>query len=205
MIFLHGVGSNGANLAGLGHAWRDCLPDTAFAAPDAPVPFDQGYTGRQWFSVQGATAANRPGRVLATSKAFDDVLHGIIEAQGFADRLDRVALVGFSQGSIMALDAVVSGRWPVAAVIAFSGRLASSAPFEPATATRVALIYSTADPIIPAADSISAAGRLEQMGVSPSLQLLDRIGHRISTEGARLAGAILSETIGSMRAVGQPS
>ncbi|CAK6488139.1 hypothetical protein PANNVG_00130 [Pantoea sp. Nvir] len=39
VIFLHGVGSNGEDLAALGRHWAPLLPDVIFAAPDAPYPF----------------------------------------------------------------------------------------------------------------------------------------------------------------------
>jgi phospholipase/carboxylesterase len=114
VILLHGVGSNGADLLQLADSWRSELPETQFAAPDAPFPSDFG-TGRQWFSVTGVTAANRAGRVLAAREAFNRTLTEIVSAHGLGDRLERVVLVGFSQGSMMALDAPWSGNWPVAA------------------------------------------------------------------------------------------
>jgi hypothetical protein len=102
----------GDDLAGLGPMWADRLPDTAFASPDGADPFDHDPTGqaRQWFSVTGVTPHNRFARIVAARDAFDRCLAEIVERHGFAGRLDRVAMAGFSQGSIMALDAVVSGR-----------------------------------------------------------------------------------------------
>jgi phospholipase/carboxylesterase len=70
--------------------------------------------------------------------------------------LHKVALVGFSQGAIVALDAAVSGRWPVAAVIAFSGRLAALSPWSAALATPVLLIHGDHDQVIPYTESVQA-------------------------------------------------
>jgi phospholipase/carboxylesterase len=40
VIFLHGYGSNGADLIDLAPYWAAALPDTLFLAPDAPQPCD---------------------------------------------------------------------------------------------------------------------------------------------------------------------
>lgn len=192
VILLHGVGSSGADMASLGDLWREALPATAFAAPDAPFASDMG-RGRQWFSVRGVTEENRPGRVLAAREAFDATVQGIIDAHGFSGRLDRVALVGFSQGSIMALDALASGRWPVAAIVAFAGRLAAIQPLAPATETKTLLIHGDADRIMPVGESMAAAEALGTLGVSVEVRILPGLDHRISAEGARLAADFLTE------------
>ncbi|QJU59164.1 prolyl oligopeptidase family serine peptidase [Sphingomonas sp. AP4-R1] len=191
VLFLHGVGSRGGDLAGLGGLWRERLPDTAFVAPDAPFPFDQGSGGRQWFSVAGVTPDNRAARIVAARGAFDALVSDILEREGFADRLDKVAFVGFSQGSIMALDAIASGRWPVGAVVAFSGRLASPLPIAPGSA-RICLIHGTADPVMPVAEARAAEAALRAAGAPVSLHIEQGGGHMISAEGIRIAGDFLA-------------
>jgi len=196
VIFLHGVGSNGADLAPLGQAWRALLPETEFASPDAPEPFDRGGSGRQWFSVSGVTEANRPDRIAEAREAFDRVLSGLIAEAGLTDRVDRVALVGFSQGSIMALDALASGRWPVGAVVAFAGRLASPEPITPSTGTRALLLHGGADPIMPVSETASAEARLTDAGVSVERHVFPGVGHSISADGMAVAGSFLQRIFG---------
>ena len=192
VILLHGVGSNGADMAALGRAWATSLPDTIFAAPDAPFAFPHG-AGFQWFSVAGVTEANRPQRIEAARADFDRVIGSIIETNGFAETLDRVAFVGFSQGSIMALDAIATGRWTVAAVVAFSGRLASVPPLSPSLATRVLLIHGSADPVIPAGETVKAAAGLQAFGMSVESHILPGLGHTISADGAQRGATFLSD------------
>lgn len=191
LIVLHGVGSNGADLAPFGELWSRGLPDTDFAAPDAPFAFPYG-GGRQWFSLDGVTPQNRPGRVAAARESFDRLIGAIVSAHGLENHLDRVALVGFSQGAIMALDALASGRWPVAAVVAFSGRLASPPPLTPSIGTRVLLVHGAEDTIIPAQDSERAASTLRGLGIEAGLHILPGIGHGIPPEGVALAQDFLA-------------
>jgi len=190
LITLHGVGARGADLADVGQEIARSI-GAQYASPDAPQPYDFGGPGRQWFSIAGVTAANRPARVAEARAAFDAILAGIIAAHGLQDRLQDVALLGFSQGSIMALDAVASGRWPVGAVAAFSMRLASPTPLTPALHTPVLLVHGTTDPVMPTAEATHAEAALSNAGVPTTLHLLPGVGHAITPAGVALAEAFL--------------
>jgi phospholipase/carboxylesterase len=194
IILLHGVGSNGLNMMALAEAWRASLPGTVFAAPDGPFAFEHG-PGRQWFSIAGVTDQNRPQRIAAARSAFDQVIRAQLEQHGFEDRLDRVAFVGFSQGSMMLLDAVVSGRWPVAAGVAFSGRLASPPPFEPSHGTKLLLLHGSADGVVPAAEMGQARTALHAYGLDVETRLFPGLGHTISAEGATMAHAFIAASL----------
>ena len=196
VVFLHGVGASGADLAPLAEPLSAFLPSTAFAAPDAPVRFDGGGSARQWFSVSGVTPANRAERVERARDGFDQVVKAAIAERGFAGRLDRVALFGFSQGSIMALDAIASGRWPVAAVVAASGRLSGAAdPLPAAAATPVLLLHGEADATVAAEESRRAATWLKAAGFTVETRFFARLGHSISSEGVEAAGVFLARAL----------
>ncbi|MGV1831007.1 alpha/beta hydrolase [Allorhizobium ampelinum] len=111
---LHGVGSNGADFAPLANSWKASLPSAVFVSPNAPAPSSVG-SGYQWFSVAGVTEDNRSARIADARRSFDQVISSIVEGNGFTDKLDRVALVGFS------------------------GRLASPLPLQPALEAHILL------------------------------------------------------------------
>jgi predicted esterase len=119
VISLHGIGASGAQLMPLAGGWRGGLSTARVAAPDGPV--HSSYGGHRWFGVDGSEL--RPDRINAIRQAFDDVIHKIVQREDFAEDLDRVTMVGASQGAIMGLDAAASGRWPVKALVSFSGLL----------------------------------------------------------------------------------
>ncbi|MEB5706640.1 MULTISPECIES: prolyl oligopeptidase family serine peptidase [Pantoea] len=194
VIFLHGVGSNGDDLAPLGHHWATLLPDVIFAAPNAPERFAAGF-GWQWFSLTDVTPENRPGRVRAARAAFDATLNAIVAQHGFADRWQDVVLVGFSQGSIMALDALASGRYPLAGVVAFSGRLAVEGQLTPQAHVPALLIHGQADEVIPWQESESATTRLRAAGVPVDARFEPATGHTISGPGAMHAAAFIGQCL----------
>ena len=192
VILLHGVGSNGANMLSLADAWRANFPDVQFIAPDGIMAGPQGF-GRAWFSIDGVTDTNRPQRIEASRTAFDDMMKDIIAKAGFEQKLDRIVFVGFSQCTMMALDAVVSGRWPIAAVLAYSGRLATRLPYH-AVKTRIRLIHGDADPVIPVNETRKADDILREIGFDVETTILPRVPHMISAEGVEL-GCIFLESI----------
>lgn len=192
VIFLHGVGSNGADLAALAPAMAPALPGVAFETPNAPQPCDFN-SGYQWFSVSGVTPENRAERIRAARRAFDAVVSESLKRHGFSDRLDRVAFVGFSQGTIMALDALVSGRWPVGAIVGFSGRLATKDIAESVASVPVLLQHGTMDGVIPVGETLDAEKRLKALGVPVETLILPGLGHAISAAGIDRANAFLAE------------
>lgn len=194
VIFLHGVGSNGDDLAPLGQHWAGLLPDVKFASPDAPFPADQG-AGFQWFSLTGVTPKNRPARVRDARQAFDATLTQILASHGMQNRREKVVLVGFSQGAIMALDALASGRWPLAGVVAFSGRLAYEGALTPHPHTPVLLVHGHADSVVPWTETDSASLRLKSANVPTETQLEPTTGHTISGRGAKRAAAFIAQCL----------
>ena len=189
-IMLHGVGSNGADMMGLAQVLSPSLPNVDFVAPDAPSPAGFGQ-GREWFSIAGVNTENRPARIEGVRASFDALINKILAEKGYADRLDRVVLIGFSQGSMMTLDAVASGRWPVAAAIAFSGRLATNPPFT-VTPTKLLLLHGDADPVVPVQETLRANEMLGTAGFDVAHQIFPNLGHSISGDGIKRAVAFLS-------------
>ena len=193
VVLLHGVGSSGADLEGLGHFFQPMFPDVIFSSPNGTEKFDGGGAGYQWFSVAGVTEASRPGRIVEARTAFDAAIKQIFAGHDIDPSQDRVIFLGFSQGSIMALDALVTARLPLAGVVAFSGRLSSPQPYAPVSDTPVLLVHGQADPVIPWQESESAATRLAGIGVPVITFFEPDLPHTISMAGIDKATAFISQ------------
>ncbi|WGY44873.1 dienelactone hydrolase family protein [Vibrio sp. ABG19] len=192
VIFLHGVGSSGADLERLGDYWASSMPDVAFLAPNGPFPFDQG-NGYQWFSISGVNEVNRAIRVHDARAALDKTLSDLLLEHGATWEKDQIVLVGFSQGTIMSLDVVASNRLPVHAVVGFSGRLASPQPHEVNTRAPLLLIHGKADPVIPFSETEKAAQQLKAQGAKVTTLFEDGIPHTISQQGAERAAQFIRQ------------
>jgi phospholipase/carboxylesterase len=189
IVLLHGFGSNGNKWNPLIAAWRPVLTRSIFAAPDALYPCGEG--GFKWFDGSETGEASSSEMVVAARADFDEMLRSVIVAENFTDRVDRVALVGFSQGATMALDVLVSGRWPVAAVVAFAGRLRSHGPIVRRRDVLASIIHSDADPVVPATESQRIALALRRHGIQVERRIVNARAHGISPEAAEIASAFL--------------
>ena len=123
--------------------------------------------------------------------AFDDTIGRELRRAGFEARLDRVAFVGVSQGAIIALDAVASGRWPVGALVTFAGLLPPIPIFAGANTTDVLLKHGSEDQTIPPRETLRAAQQLHAAGFKVESDVLAGVGHTVTSEGLELARQFL--------------
>jgi phospholipase/carboxylesterase len=190
VIFLHGIGASGAQLMPLAASWRASLTNTRFAAPDAPI---HHWRGHQWFSTEGDPLD--PARIRLAREAFDALMNDVVHREGFSDVHDRVAFVGVSQGAIVALDAVASGRWKVGALVSFAGLLPPQRISSASNTTPVLLVHGQNDTTIPYMASTLAAAQLGTAGFKVELDVEPGVGHTISSSGAEKALAFLRRTL----------
>lgn len=173
-ILLHGVGGQPNDLLPLAQRFRAVFPNAVFLLPEGLAPFDGGLSGRQWFSISGVTEENRPSRVAEAMPA----LHALITQS--QDRFKLVppdtALVGFSQGAIMALEYTVAHDGGVGRAISFSGRFAKL-PDHVSQLTTLHLLHGEEDTVIPVEHAQAAFERLSQAGGDVTLDFATSIGH----------------------------
>ena len=194
VVLLHGVGSNAQDLVPLADIWREALPQTAFTSLDGSEPFDGGFGGRQWFSLRDVDEQNRPGRVAAAWPALHKMLDAELAHQGLG--YGQLALVGFSQGSMMSLHHVATNPQGAAVVVAFSGRLAS--PVVARNGTPLTLIHGEEDEVIPVQELEYAADAFSAAGYTVDAYALLGVGHTISADGVALGEAALERTLGAL-------
>jgi phospholipase/carboxylesterase len=193
VVLLHGLGADGHDLIGLAPHWAQLLPDAEFVSPDAPFPCDMAPYGRQWFSFQTRTPAN----VLAGVRAAAPLLHAFLDDALAARGLDdgKLALVGFSQGTMMALFVGLRRPKAAAAIVGFSGRLLAPEllPGEIRSRPPVLLVHGDNDPVVPFESLALAVQGLEAAGVAVEQLVRPGLGHGLDDEGLRRGGAFLRD------------
>lgn len=178
-LLFHGVGGRGSDMLPLAEALREQYPQAAVLSFDAPVPFDGvpgGGSGYQWFSVQGISEENRLERVAAALPGFVALVRNWAAQYGLS--WERVALGGFSQGAIMALEAVQAEPQLVGRVLAFGGRHASLPGHAPEDVS-VHLLHGMADPVMPYRLVVQSARTLMELGADVTADVLPGIGHEL--------------------------
>src|SRR5580698_11120502 len=197
VIILHGYGADGNDLIEIAKVWQPLLPDAAFVAPHAPEPCGQAPTMRQWFAL---TFRDPDERWVGVNKARP-VLERFIDAE--LARLDlpasALALVGFSQGTRMALHVGLRRAVPPAAIVGYSGLLVLPPDGNPETLAAdiksrppVLLVHGDQDELIPVEALFQGTQALAAMGVPAEWHLSAGIGHGIDPEGLRHGGEFLA-------------
>ncbi|KAA2214787.1 alpha/beta hydrolase [Teichococcus oryzae] len=189
VVLLHGYGADGNDLIDLAPHWAQAVPDALFISPHAPLPCEGGPYGRQWFSLQDRS----PAMLLAGAQAARPLLDEAIAAECAAAGLPEthVALMGFSQGAMMALFTGLRRPAAPAAILAYCGRLIGEEllPAEIASRPPVLIVHGEVDEVVPAEASRAAEAALRQAGVPVESLYAPGLAHGIDDAGLS-AGAL---------------
>lgn len=196
VVLLHGVGADGADLIALAPEWAEALPEAAFVAPDAPFPCDMTPFGRQWFSLSDRDPARLAVGVRAVAPAVAAFLREELDRQGLPP--SALALMGFSQGAMTALEVGLRGPVPPAAILAYSGALLAPETLAAEIRARppVLLVHGEADEVVPAWASRFAESALRAAGVPVEALFRPGLGHGIDAAGLAAGAAMLRRVFG---------
>jgi phospholipase/carboxylesterase len=210
VVFLHGYGADGADLINLGRQWRALMPEAAFVSPHAHERSPVSPMGRQWFAL-----SNRPPD---DPTGLSERWNGAVKARGVIDAFldaelkrlgldeSRLALVGFSQGAMMALHVGLRRPQAPAAILGYSGLLIGSERLAEATARDrrgqpppILLAHGDQDPMIPFEAMFMAAEALAGASIPTQWHLSLGIGHGIDAGGLRHGGLFLAKAFADRR------
>ena len=197
VIFLHGYGADGNDLIGLAEPLAPHLPDTRFLAPNAPERCPGNPVGFQWFPIPWLDGT--PEAVARTSavRSFGllDAWLDEVASQGIGP--ERTVLVGFSQGTMMALHVGLRRRAPFAGIVGFSGRLLDPEHLAAEITARppVLLVHGDQDPVVPFASLAEAERGLKAAGVDTRTHVSRGTAHGIAPDGLGLALGFIRERL----------
>jgi phospholipase/carboxylesterase len=197
VILLHGYGSNGDDLISLAPHWRGALPATVFVAPDAPEPCPGAPGGFQWWALSSADRNDLAKDVARAAPVLDAFIDSELDRYGLAEA--QLALVGFSQGTMMALHVGLRRPRTLAGIVGYSGMLADEAGLADPARTRppILLIHGDADPMIPVAAFHQAKAALTRNGFLVESHVSPGLGHSIDLAGLQLGGQFLAKVLTS--------
>lgn len=199
-MFLHGYGANGADLLGLADPLGEHLPDTLFVAPDAPETIPGMPFGFQWFPIPWIDGSSQEEAERGLTAAAED-LNAFLDALMVDEDVlpEQVALLGFSQGTMMSLHVAPRREDPIAGIVAFSGRLLSPDTLAEETVSRmpVLLVHGDADDVVPVQSLPEAAEALQGAGFKEVFaHVMKGTAHGIAPDGLGVALAFLRDKLG---------
>ncbi len=191
IVTLHGYGSNGEDLISLAPYWDRLLPDVQFSSPNAPAHVSGYGEMYQWFVIESMD----PIHLAKGAREAAPILEAFLEAEmaRFGVAKAQTALVGFSQGTMMALQVGLASKEPYAGIVGFSGALVGNPDI--ASKPPVLLIHGDQDDVVPLAASQMAQQFLSAAGLDARLHVSPRAAHTIAMDGLQLGGAFLARVL----------
>ena len=196
VVFLHGYGADGNDLIDIGRAWQQLLPDAAFVSPHAPNPCGQAPMGREWFPLTMRDPNERWTGVNAAAPVLNAFIDAELKRRNLPD--SALALVGFSQGTMMSLHVGLRRAAAPAAIIGYSGMLVVPEDIDPdqfageiRSRPPVLLVHGDQDQLIPVQALMHAAQGLAALEVPVEWHVSPGVGHGIDQEGLRQGGEFL--------------
>jgi len=195
VILLHGLGADGNDLIGLAPYWAPLVPEAEFVSPNAPFPCDMAPYGYQWYSSQDRSPGAQLAGVRAAAPILDAFIDEALTERGLED--SALALVGFSQGSVMSLFVGPRRVQPVAGIVGYSGRLVAAdlLPSELRSRPPILVVHGTEDPMVPFAALAEAEAGLKAAGIPVESLGCPGVGHSIDEAGLRRGGHFLRDVL----------
>jgi phospholipase/carboxylesterase len=200
VVFLHGYGADGNDLIDIGRAWQNLLPDAAFVSPHAPRPCGQAPVGREWFPLTFRDPNERWVGVNQAAPVLDAFLDAELQRRNLPPQ--ALALVGFSQGTMMSLHVGLRRAVAPAAIVGYSGMLVMPEDADPeGFATEITarppvlLVHGDQDQLIPVQALFHAAQGLSALEIPVEWHISPGVGHGIDQEGLRHGGEFLARQL----------
>lgn len=192
IIFLHGYGANGQDLLNLAPFFTKHLPNTACIAPDAPEQCAANPQGYQWFpvsAIDGSSALQMEQSFTKNTKILSDIVERSCDTYNI--QTNRVALVGFSQGTMASLQVATRHSKKLAGVIGFSGKLLFPESLHATCKSKpeVVLIHGDKDMVVLPEETILAERALKKENIPVTKHMLPGVAHTITPDGIQIAVA----------------
>lgn len=196
VIFLHGLGADGGDLISLAPYFADTLPNAHFISPDAPFPCDMAPYGRQWFSLM----VREEAPILEGLRAAEPILNSFIDEklQEFGLEDKDVILIGFSQGTMLALHTAFRRKQAVGAILGYSGALVAPHLLKDEIKSHppICLIHGEEDDVVPFDAFTQAMSVLQKLGENVQGYSREDLGHGIDPAGMQIGMQFLKEVFG---------
>ena len=195
VVFLHGYGADGNDLIAIGQEWAGALPSTLFVSPHASQACAGAPMGRQWFPLTMRDPQEFSRGVATARPTLDVFLDAELQRHGLDE--SACALVGFSQGTMLALHVGPQRRRRLAGILGYSGLLADPAALKANAVQKppVLLIHGDMDDLIPVAAIFAAAQGLAAAEIPVEWHISPGVPHGIGPDGMELGLKVLQQVL----------
>jgi phospholipase/carboxylesterase len=196
VILLHGYGADGENLISLAAELSKAFPDTHFFSPNGILPFENAPFGYQWFGLNDRSEQSMLKGLNNAAPYINQFIDYQLQKFNLSD--ENLALIGFSQGAMLALHTALRRTKKTGAVISFAGMLVAPQLLQTELESKppVSLIHGALDDVIPLPAMQMALAALEYAHIPVETIIEPMLGHSIGTVGLEFARKALKRNLG---------
>lgn len=195
IIFVHGYGADGNDLIGLANYFQSTLPEAIFLSPHAPEACSMNPSGYQWFDLTSTDPAVLWSKILVAADHLNEFIDSKLLEYNIAE--ENLALIGFSQGTMMSLHVSLRRKNTMAAVLGYSGRLIGADLLKDDLISKpsIYLIHGDQDPMVPYQDSLTAEKVLKEYSIDIKTHISEHTQHSIAEDGLRIGVDFLASKL----------
>jgi phospholipase/carboxylesterase len=195
IILCHGYGGDGKDISVLAINWQRFLPDAAFLCPNAPEVCAINPQGYQWFDLESDKEDIIYEKSLIAEKKLSKFLDQVID--NFNLEPINLALVGFSQGCMMAIQVGLIKKVQINSLIGYSGKVINQKYLSKNINSKpnIFLMHGAKDTIVSPTHLLEAKEYLNNHGVKSKIKIFNDCEHSIPVEGVSLGLDFLKKNI----------
>ena len=195
IILCHGYGGDGKDISNLAINWQRFLPDAIFLCPDAPEVCTVNPRGYQWFDL----TTEEEKIILEKSLVAEEKLNIFLDQvfDNFQLAPSNLALVGFSQGCMMAIQVGLKRKERINCLIGYSGKVINQKHLSDniKSKPKIFLMHGANDTIVSPTYLLEAKEYLNKHGLKIKTKLFKNCDHKIPVEGSSLGLGFLRKNL----------
>ncbi len=195
IILCHGYGGDGKDISALAIGWQRFLPDAIFLCPNGPEVCSINPSGFQWFDL----SIDKEEIILEKSLLAEEKLNTFLDEvlHHFQLSTSNLALVGFSQGCMIAIQVALKKKKEIGSLIGYSGKIISKKHLSDniVSKPKTILMHGQNDTIVPATHLLEAKDYLNSIGLKIKTKMFKNCEHRIPVEGSSIGLEFLRKNL----------
>ena len=186
VVLLHGIGADAFDLIPLAKYWALTLKKTKFYSLHAPYPCRLTPSGKQWFDLEDRDQT----RILKEIELIKPMIITFLKKKltNYNLQYKDLILVGFSQGTMVALNLTLTMKEEVRGVLGYSGGviLTKSGKIEIISKPNICLVHGKNDEVVPKKMMETTKIILKDNNIDVDTHLIENLGHSIDQKGLEI-------------------
>ena len=195
IILCHGYGGDGNDISIVANYWKNFLPRTLFLCPNAPEICKVNPSGFQWFDLMDQTPEETLAKSLVAENKLNQFINEVIEQNKIG--INKIALVGFSQGCMISLQTALKRKDKISCVIGYSGKIINQEHLQKNIVSKpeIYLMHGDIDQVVPLDNFLASKEFFNNKNIKINTKIFQNCEHRIPTEGLSIGLEFLKKNL----------